>query len=81
MKTDEAIQLNVVAKCEIFTESLSVYNAILDLISVYFAFNIAYPKPLYPLFLFVQHYVLLIKDSQPIPLSTTQLVSAMDKLS
>ena len=60
MKTE----LNVVAECEIFTESLSVYNAILDLISVYyFAFNIAYPKPLYPLFLFVQHYVLLIKDS------------------
>ena len=78
MKTDEAIHLNVVAECTIFCEFLSVYNAILDLIS---AFNIAYPKPLYPLFLFVQHYVLLIKDSQLIPLSTTQLVSAMDKLS
>ena len=63
MKTDEAIQLNVIAECEIFDQSLSVYNAILDLISVYFTFNIAYPKPLYPLFIFIQHYVLLIKDS------------------
>lgn len=80
VKTDEHIQYYVAAERVLFAESKSLFSAILNLISVYFTFNIMYPKPLYSLFIFVQHIVLLVKDSQHTPTSVTSLVSALDKL-
>ena len=31
--------------------------ALQDLMSIYFSFNIAYPRPVYPVLLFLQHHV------------------------
>ena len=55
-------------------------QSLYSLISVYFALNIAYPKPLHALFVYLQHHVLLIKDSQHVPVSVTQLLSSLDKI-
>ena len=37
------------------------------LIASYFIFNIAYPRRFYPFLLFLQHAVMELKDSQPVP--------------
>ena len=42
-------------------------------------FDIAYPKPLYSLLLFIQRFVLNIRDSQPVPNIVTVLVTALSK--
>ena len=80
IKTDEDIQYYVAAERVLLGECKTLFGALLNLISVYFTFNIKYPKPLYSLLIFVQHIVLLVKDSQHTPISVTQLVSALDKL-
>ena len=33
-----------------------------EMISMYFTFNMVYPRPLYPVLIFVQHFVLGLKD-------------------
>ena len=41
--------------------------ALQDLVSIYFSFNIAYPRPVYLVLLFLQHHVFGIKDNQTVP--------------
>lgn len=50
-----------------------------DLISVYFAYEIAYPKPLYPVLLFLQRFVIDIQDCQPVPPALTRVLSVQQK--
>ena len=50
--------MQVYIAVEKMLESENIYENIIDLISVYFTFDIAYPKQLYPLCLFLQHHVL-----------------------
>jgi hypothetical protein len=52
-------------------------GAMQDLMSAYFAFNIAYPRQLYPILLFLQHHVFGIKDNQTIPNIVKIVYSAM----
>ncbi len=78
--SDTAKQIFVTAERDILIESVDMAKALVDLISVYFTFDIAYPKPLYPVFLFLQHIVFGILDDQPQPNCVTILHTAMDKL-
>ena len=72
-----SVQFFVVAERIVMDESENFMEALLDLICVYFAFNIVYPKPLYPVFLFIQRYIMDIKDSQTIPPALTRVLSAL----
>ena len=49
------------------TEASTFGSALLDLYCSYFVYDIAYPKPFYSLLVFVQHYILDLKDEQPDP--------------
>ena len=73
-------QFFIAVEKHILLESRCINTALLDMMSVYFTFDIAYPKlkPLYSLFLFIQHFVLNIRDSQPVP-NVTVLVTALSK--
>ena len=51
-KGDDSLILFIAAECILITECNFVMEALYELISVYLAFNIAYPKPLYPVFIF-----------------------------
>lgn len=63
--------------CESFvlTESKSFKDSLIDLISAYYVFDIAYPKPLASCLIFFQHFVFDLKDSQLVPLSTSTLIA------
>ncbi len=54
--------------------------AIIDLITAYYAFDIAYPSGISGILLFIQHNVLGMKDSQPLPPGTLRLVNSWSKL-
>ena len=80
MKSDVGSQFFVAAENEIITESEDMGNAIVDLLSVYFTFNMAYSTPLYPVLLFLQHHVLGTKDKQRVPNIVNIIYSALDKV-
>ncbi len=58
------VQFFQVAETAVIGESDGFYGALIDLVCVCISYNIVYPKPLYPVLLFVQHYVMDIKDRQ-----------------
>ena len=72
-------QCFIAVEKQVMVESRCINTALLDMMSVYFAFDIAYPRPLYSLLVFIQHYVLGIRDSQPVPNNVTVLVTALSK--
>lgn len=61
-------------------ESKSLLAAIKDLIAVYFVFNIEYPKALTATYIFMQHYILNLKDSQAVPNVVVHVVSTLANL-
>ena len=72
-------QFFIAVEKHVLLESRCINTALLDMMSVYFTFDIAYPKPLYSLLLFIQRFVLNIRDSQPVPNNVTVLVTALSK--
>ncbi len=74
-----ALQFFQVAERIVVAESEGFVDALMDLICVYFTYNVQYPKPLYAVLVFIQHYVMAIKDSQPIPTILTATLSALQK--
>ena len=66
-RDDDTRQYFVCVERMVLLESTGMTAALMDIMSVFFTFNIAYPKQLYSLLLFVQHHVFSIKDNQPVP--------------
>lgn len=77
---DSTFQIFVVAEREILAEATSCWEALKTTFGAYFAFNIDYPKVSKPFFIFVQFYVLKLKDSQPLPQIAARLKCAIDKI-
>ena len=77
---DSAVQYYLVAERIVMTDCTSLFEALKGLVATYFMANMMYPKPLNALFIFIQHIVLGIKDSQAIPNTVTQVVSSLDKM-
>ena len=61
-------------------DEVEASSVFVGLIATYFTFNMAYPKAVYPVLLFVQHFLLCINDKQAVPISLTKLLSWLDKM-
>lgn len=61
-------------------ESKSYKEAVTDLIVTYYVYDISYPRSLMPLYIFLQHYVMGLKDQQLVPNTTIKLVSNLKKI-
>ena len=57
----------------------NIKEATYQLIATYFVYDIQYPKPLLPILIFLQHYVVQLKDKQPIPPATVKLLGNLEK--
>ena len=77
----EASQIFICCEGASFLESKSIKEAILDLVSTYFVFDISYPKAIYRIMLVMQHFVFDLKDEQCVPPAVTTLVTNIKKLS
>lgn len=75
-----SIEVYLVAELEILQQLSSSSNLFLQLIAAYFAFDMVYPKVLFAVLIFLQHFVLDLKDKQVIPVSVTKLVSSLDRI-
>ena len=72
-------QYFVVAERIIIVENTHFIDAMIDTICAYFAFDINYPKSLYPVLIFIQRYILAIRDNQPIPNVVTRVLTNLEQ--
>ena len=80
IKGDTSVQVILTCERKAVTEVTSASKLLVALISLYFTFNIVYPKPLHSLLLFIQCYILCIKDKSPTPSNLRSFISALDKI-
>ena len=76
----ESSQVFICCEGQVYIESKSVKDALLDLISTYFVFDIVYPKTLRNILLFLQHFVYDLPDQQHISSTLSTLVGNLQKL-
>ena len=77
---DSSIQFFVVVERLVLDDCKELIDAVTALIGAYFTFNIEYPRPLYPVCIFLQQFVLRLKDRQTIPPIVTRMLSSLDAL-
>ena len=77
---DENIQFLLVAERKALTSTDNFMEILTALVAAYFTFNIEYPKALYPIFIFLQHFVMELKDCQSVPNALTRVLSSLDRL-
>ena len=78
--SDSSIQVHLTAERCLFGKAKSPINLIVSLIGAYFAFDIAYPKALYQLCIFIQHFVLRIVDKQKVPEIVKRTLASLDNI-
>lgn len=76
---DENCQFFICGEKDVFLESKTLKDAIIDLVAFYFVFDVAYPKYLNAILLFFQHYVFKLTDNQVVPMQVTKLVGNLKK--
>ena len=77
---DTSVQILLTCERQVIAEAHSATRLLVGLISLYFTFNIAYPKQLNSLLLFIQRFILCIEDKSPIPSNLHSFISALDKI-
>lgn len=77
---DTSVQVFVIAERCLLGNPNNAVNALTALIGVYFSFNMAYPKPIYPTIIFVQQFVLNIVDSQSVPDVVKRVLGSLDRI-
>ena len=76
-ETDDTMEFYIYIESEFLLSVGSLGDALANLICTYFVFNIAYPKEMYAMLIFLQHFVLAIKDSQKVPTAVSALCSSL----
>ena len=70
---DENSQIFICAEKNVFLESKTIMQAVIDLIAFYFVYDITYPKYVNSILMFFQHYVFRLTDKQPVPATLMKL--------
>ena len=76
----ENSQIFICCENDILMEPKTVRDAILELLATYFVFDIVYPRGVCGILVFLQHYVMGLQDEQVVPVTTSKLVSNLNKL-
>ena len=77
IETDETVQYHLYIESDCLLTAHTLGDALANLICTYFVFDIAYPKSVYALLIFYQHFVLGLKDNQKVPASVSSLCSSL----
>ena len=81
VRSDAAVEYFVVVERLILVRNCASFlDAVHDMMSAYFAFDIEYPQGLYALYIFLQHFVYSVKDRQRVPPAATRICSALHKI-
>ena len=64
---DSTLQVHLTAERCLLGSTSNAIGTLVALISIYYICNIAYPKSLFPVCIFLQHFVFHIVDKQKVP--------------
>ena len=64
LTSEEGQQLFVVVERALLAESGNITTAVVNLVALYFSFDIVYPQPLYAVLIFIQHLYLVLLTSK-----------------
>ena len=78
--SNENRQYLIVAEKRVYLEASSLQKALEALFCMYYVYDMAYPKPLHSVFIFIQHFILKLVDNQRVPASVLSVQSAVTKL-
>lgn len=73
----ENMQFFIIAEGHVYMECSTLSTALLCLFCVYYTYNISYPKYLHSVYVFIQKYVLGLKDSCAVPANVNSLITAL----
>lgn len=76
----ESCQVFICCEGQMYMESKSIRDALLDLISTYFVYDIVYPKNIRSVLLFIQHFVFDLPDRQQVSSALSTFVANLQKL-
>ena len=65
--SDSTVQVFLIAERCLLGCPNNATSVIVALMGIHFSFNMVYPKQLYPMCIFIQHFVLKIIDRQKVP--------------
>ena len=74
----ETTQCFIACEKAIFTEAKSIQDAVVDLLAVYYVCNIAYPRGINAILLFLQHTFFELNDSEMLPTPTSKLIHTLN---
>lgn len=74
---DSWVNYFLIADKTILDSQDQLVDCMVDLIAIYYVYNIEYPKPLNATLLFIQHFILGLEDNQKIPPSLIRLLSSL----
>ena len=77
---DENSQIFICAEKNVFLESKTIMDAVIDLISFYFVYDITYPRYVNSILMFFQHYVFQLTDKQPVSAPLTKLIGNLKNI-
>ena len=79
-RSSETTTYHVIVEQQPLTEASTFGSAILDLFGSYFVYDIAYPKQLYSLLIFVQHHILGLSDDAIDPPSVIEIATSLKNM-
>ena len=77
---DSSAQVFLIAERCVLGSPNNAISTLTSLMGIYFSFNMAYPKPLYPICIFLQHFVLEILDTQKVTDVVKRVVASLDRI-
>ena len=78
--SDSTVQVFLTAERCLLGCPNNATSVIVALMGIYFSFNMVYPKQLYPMCIFIQHFVLKIIDRQKVPDVVKRVLSSLDRI-
>ena len=72
-------QIFICCEKEVFMACKTIKDGLIDLMAIYFNFDITFPKYASAI-LFFQHFVFGLKDEQPLPATTSKLITNLQKV-
>ena len=78
--SDDITEYIVYVESQFLVCTSNLGDALANLMCAYFVFDIIYPRPLYPLLIFIQNTAMGIKDSQKLPTSVCTLLTSISTI-
>ena len=80
LEGDEHFNYMLICENEVFLRIRDLTDGLFYIIAMYYIFDMAYPKPLHPVYMFLQHHVFSLLDKAHVPDIVIRTVSVLKNI-